>query len=85
MPALAPPAALSQPTRQKAPIAARQTADRGFRVVVVSDACTELSQEMHEAALELAGAAKKKDAAAIKTAASKVDAKCTSCHDVFKD
>jgi nicotinamidase-related amidase len=29
----------------------RQTADRGFRVVMVSDACTELSQEMHEAAL----------------------------------
>jgi biuret amidohydrolase len=32
-------------------LTARQTADRGFRVVVVSDACTELSQEMHEAAL----------------------------------
>ncbi|HMC66825.1 MAG TPA: cytochrome c [Gemmataceae bacterium] len=43
------------------------------------------SQEMNEAALELAAAAKKKDAAAIKTAASKVEAKCTSCHDVFKD
>lgn len=32
-------------------LTARQTADRGFRVVIVSDACTELSQEMHEAAL----------------------------------
>jgi len=32
-------------------LTARQTADRGFRVVVVRDACTELSQEMHEAAL----------------------------------
>jgi len=32
-------------------LTARQTADRGFRVVMVSDACTELSQEMHEAAL----------------------------------
>jgi isochorismate hydrolase len=30
---------------------ARQTADRGFRVVMVSDACTELSQEMHDGAL----------------------------------
>ncbi len=42
------------------------------------------SQEMHDAALELAAAVKKKDAAAIKTASGKVDAKCTSCHDVFK-
>ncbi|HMK30642.1 MAG TPA: isochorismatase family cysteine hydrolase [Terriglobales bacterium] len=33
-------------------LTARQTADRGFRVVMVSDACTELSQEMHEAALQ---------------------------------
>jgi len=32
-------------------LTARQTADRGFRVVVVRDACTELSQEMHDAAL----------------------------------
>jgi len=32
-------------------LTARQTADRGFRVVVVRDACAELSQEMHEAAL----------------------------------
>lgn len=32
-------------------LTARQTADRGFRVVMVSDACTELSEEMHEAAL----------------------------------
>jgi len=32
-------------------LTARQIADRGFRVVIVSDACTELSQEMHEAAL----------------------------------
>jgi biuret amidohydrolase len=30
---------------------ARETADRGFRVVVVEDACTELSEEMHQAAL----------------------------------
>jgi biuret amidohydrolase len=30
---------------------ARETADRGFRVVMASDACTEMSQEMHEAAL----------------------------------
>jgi nicotinamidase-related amidase len=32
-------------------LTARQTADRGFRVVMVSDACTELSQKMHDAAL----------------------------------
>jgi nicotinamidase-related amidase len=32
-------------------LTARQTADRGFRVVMVRDACTELSDEMHEAAL----------------------------------
>ena len=32
-------------------LTARQTADRGFRVVIVSDACTELSQQMHDAAL----------------------------------
>lgn len=30
---------------------ARETADRGFRVVMASDACTEMSPEMHEAAL----------------------------------
>ena len=31
---------------------ARETADRGFRVVVASDACTEMSEEMHVAALD---------------------------------
>ncbi len=30
---------------------ARETADRGFRVVVAGDACTEMSVELHEAAL----------------------------------
>jgi nicotinamidase-related amidase len=30
---------------------ARETADRGFRVVVAEDACTTLSEEMHRAAL----------------------------------
>ena len=30
---------------------ARETADRGFRVVVAEDACTEMSEEMHRAAL----------------------------------
>jgi nicotinamidase-related amidase len=30
---------------------AREFADRGFRVVVAKDACTELSEEMHDAAL----------------------------------
>lgn len=30
---------------------ARETADRGFRVIVASDACTEMSEEMHDAAL----------------------------------
>ncbi len=30
---------------------ARETADRGFRVIVAEDACTEMSDEMHEAAL----------------------------------
>ena len=30
---------------------AREAADRGFRVLVAEDACTEMSQEMHEAAL----------------------------------
>lgn len=31
---------------------ARESADRGFRVVIASDACTEMSEEMHIAALE---------------------------------
>lgn len=30
---------------------ARETADRGFRVVIAEDACTEMSEEMHQAAL----------------------------------
>lgn len=30
---------------------ARETADRGFRVIVAEDACTEMSEQMHEAAL----------------------------------
>lgn len=30
---------------------ARETADRGFRVIVAEDACTEMSEEMHKAAL----------------------------------
>jgi biuret amidohydrolase len=30
---------------------AREHADRGFRVVIAEDACTEMSQEMHEASL----------------------------------
>jgi len=30
---------------------ARETADRGFRVVIAGDACTEMSVELHEAAL----------------------------------
>ena len=30
---------------------ARETADRGFRVIVAEDACTTLSEEMHRAAL----------------------------------
>ena len=30
---------------------ARETADRGFRVIVAEDACTEMSEEMHQAAL----------------------------------
>ena len=32
--------------------AARETADRGFQVVIVGDACTTLSEEMHRAALQ---------------------------------
>jgi biuret amidohydrolase len=31
---------------------ARESADRGFRCVIASDACTEMSEEMHTAALE---------------------------------
>ena len=31
---------------------ARESADRGFRTVIASDACTEMSEEMHIAALE---------------------------------
>lgn len=34
---------------------ARETADRGFHVVIASDACTEMSEEMHEAALNAFG------------------------------
>jgi nicotinamidase-related amidase len=30
---------------------ARETADRGFRVIVAEDACTEMSEEMRQAAL----------------------------------
>jgi biuret amidohydrolase len=32
--------------------AARETADRGFQVIVVEDACTTLSEEMHRGALQ---------------------------------
>jgi biuret amidohydrolase len=32
-------------------LTARQASDRGFRVVIASDACTELSEQTHEAAL----------------------------------
>jgi biuret amidohydrolase len=32
-------------------LTARQTSERGFRVVIASDACTELSEQTHEAAL----------------------------------
>jgi len=32
-------------------LTARQTADRGFRIFMVADAYTELSQDMHQAAL----------------------------------
>ena len=31
---------------------AREAADRGFRVIVAEDACTEMSEDMHRAALE---------------------------------
>lgn len=31
---------------------AREAADRGFRVLVAEDACTEMSEEMHQAALQ---------------------------------
>lgn len=31
---------------------ARELADRGFRVIVADDACTEMSEDMHKAALE---------------------------------
>jgi nicotinamidase-related amidase len=31
---------------------ARETADRGFRVIIAEDACTELSEELHRAALQ---------------------------------
>jgi nicotinamidase-related amidase len=30
---------------------AREMADRGFRVIIAEDACTEMSEEMHQAAL----------------------------------
>ena len=30
---------------------AREAADRGFRVIVAEDACTEMSEDMHRAAL----------------------------------
>jgi nicotinamidase-related amidase len=30
---------------------ALETADRGFRVIIAEDACTEMSEEMHRAAL----------------------------------
>src|SRR5215472_12732527 len=31
---------------------AREAADRGFRTILVSDACTTLSQQMHQASLD---------------------------------
>jgi nicotinamidase-related amidase len=31
---------------------ARESADRGFRVIMAEDACTEMSEEMHQSALE---------------------------------
>lgn len=36
---------------------ARETADRGFRVVIAEDACTTLSEEMHKASLQAFGLA----------------------------
>jgi cytochrome c556 len=41
--------------------------------------------EMRKGALELADAAKKKDANAVKAAANKLNASCTNCHSDFRD
>jgi cytochrome c' len=43
------------------------------------------TQDMREGSLELAEAAKAKNAAAVKTAASKLNSSCNSCHGVFRD
>jgi hypothetical protein len=42
-------------------------------------------QDMRQGGLDLADAAKSKDAAKIKTAASKLNSSCTNCHAVFRD
>lgn len=42
------------------------------------------SEDLREASLALAEAAKKKDANAIKTAADKANTSCNKCHDVFR-
>jgi len=42
-------------------------------------------EDMHREAVALARAARAKDAAAIKTAANKLDMSCKDCHAVFRD
>jgi Cytochrome C' len=44
----------------------------------------ELSMQMRDASIELAQAAKKKDAAAIFKAGEKLDSSCTQCHSAFR-
>jgi hypothetical protein len=43
------------------------------------------SEELREASLQMASAAKDKKAAELHKAATKVDGACNKCHDVFKD
>jgi cytochrome c556 len=45
----------------------------------------ELTQEMHTGALAVAAAAKAKQPAELKTAATKLNSTCNNCHSVFRD
>jgi hypothetical protein len=69
-------AAIAEISLAKAP-----TKDQGKKLV---KDWVEWSKDMREAALELAAASKAKSGANVKTAASKVNNSCNSCHSIFR-
>lgn len=69
-------AAVAKVTHAKAP-----TSNQGKKTV---KDWKQWSSDMHDASIKLAEAAKSKSASDVKTAASKVNAACNSCHSVFR-